>query len=58
MKTKRRSILTLVMAVGLALVSALAPAHAADGKKPNILVIWGDDIGHENVNAYSILIKQ
>ena len=24
-------------------------AHAAD--KPNILVIWGDDIGHDNVSA-------
>jgi arylsulfatase A-like enzyme len=27
-------------------------AHAAD-KKPNILVIWGDDIGIANVSAYS-----
>ncbi|MBL0354119.1 MAG: arylsulfatase [Candidatus Dechloromonas phosphoritropha] len=54
MKTKRTSILTLVMAVGLALVSALAPAHAADGKKPNILVIWGDDIGRDNISAYSM----
>ena len=24
-----------------------------DGKKPNILVIWGDDIGTTNVSAYS-----
>jgi arylsulfatase len=23
-----------------------------DGKKPNILVIWGDDIGNDNVSAY------
>ena len=22
-------------------------------KKPNILVIWGDDIGHSNISAYS-----
>ncbi len=27
-------------------------ASAAD--KPNILVIWGDDIGQTNVSAYSI----
>ncbi|WGL16194.1 arylsulfatase [Microbulbifer bruguierae] len=24
----------------------------AQDKKPNILVIWGDDIGHDNVSAY------
>ena len=27
-------------------------AHAADGK-PNILVIWGDDIGGFNISAYN-----
>src|SRR5436309_11737423 len=27
-------------------------AHAAD--KPNILVIWGDDIGQTNISAYSL----
>lgn len=26
---------------------------AATGKKPNILVIWGDDIGVSNISAYS-----
>jgi arylsulfatase len=29
------------------------PAFAADQKKPNILIIWGDDIGLWNVSAYS-----
>ncbi|MGZ8992771.1 MAG: sulfatase-like hydrolase/transferase, partial [Burkholderiaceae bacterium] len=29
-----------------------APAHAQT-KKPNILVIWGDDIGYWNVSAYN-----
>ena len=41
---------------------ALAVAHtkprptrpAKDGKKPNILVIFGDDIGQTNVSAYSM----
>ncbi len=28
------------------------PSYAAD-KKPNILVIWGDDIGYWNVSAYN-----
>ena len=31
---------------------SMAASHAAD-KKPNILVIWGDDIGMWNVGAYS-----
>ena len=29
------------------------PAEAS-GKKPNILVIWGDDIGWQNVSAYGM----
>jgi hypothetical protein len=34
--------------------SALAQSPASPpGKKPNILVIWGDDIGTTNVSAYS-----
>ena len=30
-----------------------AAAQPAAGKKPNILVIWGDDIGVHNISAYS-----
>jgi arylsulfatase len=40
--------LSLLMA-GAVLFGAMAPAQAAD-KKPNILVIWGDDIGIENIS--------
>jgi arylsulfatase A-like enzyme len=44
--------LGLVLAVSL-VVSAL-PASAQDtAKKPNILVIFGDDIGQTNISAYS-----
>src|SRR3954469_9491093 len=39
--------------LGLAVVSAL-PAQAQEAKKPNILVIWGDDIGWYNVSAYNL----
>ena len=37
--------------LGLALVLTASLAQAAD--KPNILVIWGDDVGQSNVSAYS-----
>jgi arylsulfatase A-like enzyme len=40
----------LALALGLALASSIAQAEQ---KKPNILVIWGDDIGTWNVGAYS-----
>jgi len=29
------------------------PAPAASGTKPNILVLWGDDVGIANISAYS-----
>ncbi len=45
MKTK--SIFTLLL-FGLFLSAGTAYA-----KKPNILVIWGDDIGITNISAYS-----
>ena len=42
----------------LILVTLLASIHGSpttivQAKKPNILVIWGDDIGLANVSAYS-----
>jgi len=30
-----------------------ADAHAQAAKKPNILIIWGDDVGYWNVSAYN-----
>jgi arylsulfatase len=39
----------ILLAVGGLLVSAPAVAQ----KKPNILVIWGDDIGVHNISAYN-----
>jgi arylsulfatase A-like enzyme len=60
----RRNILlgtsTLVAAAtltsaALAQADKAAPAASttASGKKPNILIIWGDDIGVANISAYS-----
>ena len=39
----------LVAGIGLA-----PPAAAQDAAKPNILVIWGDDIGWYNISAYNL----
>ena len=30
-----------------------SPAAKAESGKPNILVIWGDDIGYWNLSAYN-----
>ena len=37
--------------LGLATLGLAIPASAAD--KPNILVLWGDDIGQSNISAYT-----
>jgi arylsulfatase A-like enzyme len=39
--------------VAVTALSAMQSSAAPSGKKPNILVIWGDDIGIANVSAYS-----
>ena len=42
----------LILATVVA-VTLTAPAQAAKSKKPNIVVIWGDDIGESNISAYN-----
>ncbi|WP_246543596.1 arylsulfatase [Novosphingobium profundi] len=41
-------------ALGTLVGTSKALAQAASGRKPNILVIWGDDIGWQNVSAYGL----
>jgi arylsulfatase A-like enzyme len=48
MKTKLVHVLAVIV-VGLAFIAC--PVFAAD--KPNIVIIWGDDIGQSNISAYS-----
>ena len=43
---------SLVLTFAICALSG-ATVFAADAKKPNILVIWGDDIGIANISAYS-----
>ena len=50
MKTKVVQMLAVIV-VGLAFIAG--PTFAAD-KKPNIVIIWGDDIGQSDISAYSM----
>ena len=49
---KRTSTLLLVL-VGLLVTLAAAPASAQDSR-PNIVIIWGDDIGQSDISAYTM----
>jgi len=46
-----------ILAAAAMTTAAVAPAKAADApkqaKQPNILIIWGDDIGGFNISAYN-----
>ncbi|AHY56489.1 arylsulfatase [Bradyrhizobium japonicum] len=44
--------LLLLTSISVAAMSA-APVAAQQQQRPNIVVIWGDDIGQSNVSAYS-----
>ena len=48
----KRILSVLALAIGLAL-GGITTAQAVD-QKPNILIIWGDDIGGFNVSAYNL----
>jgi arylsulfatase A-like enzyme len=48
----KQGLLSIVLAAAT-LLSVAAPVAAATAKKPNILVLWGDDIGIENISYNS-----
>ncbi|MBL0371527.1 arylsulfatase [Rhizobium sp. KVB221] len=58
LKSKTRSLLFAGVAtagtIALSAVAGTAPAYAQEAAKPNILVIFGDDIGQTNISAYSM----
>jgi arylsulfatase len=35
------------------LLAIIATSTTAAGDKPNILVVWGDDIGQSNISTYT-----
>ncbi|MCF6169746.1 MAG: arylsulfatase [Bacteroidales bacterium] len=49
MKTKSILVLCLIAIFGI----QISEAQSRKNKKPNILVIWGDDIGQSNISAYT-----
>jgi arylsulfatase len=45
--------LAWVAVVTLASLMTAGVTRAADPKKPNILILWGEDIGYWNLSAYN-----
>lgn len=52
MHSRNASIFVKLTILIIALFSNLAQAEPSATKKPNILIIWGDDIGEFNLSAY------
>ena len=52
-KQLTRRTATSLLFVALLLVLLSAGAAWAQDKKPNIVVIWGDDTGRSNISAYT-----
>ena len=50
---KRRSRTTITALAGILTILAWIASQVAAQDKPNILIIWGDDIGYWNVSAYN-----
>src|SRR5262245_25110929 len=48
----RKSLLIGIMMIAGGVLLSRVPA-GAQTKKPNILVIWGDDVGVHNISAYN-----
>ncbi len=53
MKSSLRLYGCAALLASVSLLGAFAPANAQQRQKPNILVIWGDDIGGFNISAYN-----
>src|SRR6266566_4785682 len=48
-----RVICLSLMASFAAVIVATMPAAAQQQQRPNIVIIWGDDVGQSNISAYS-----
>ena len=55
MQNRRTDLLVLIGVLFMGLMALLMdPATAVAQGKPNILIIWGDDIGIDNVSLSSL----
>ena len=51
--TKGSLVRFLAVAMAAVALGIVATSASAQDKKPNILIIWGDDIGYWNISAYN-----
>ncbi|MBT8343033.1 MAG: arylsulfatase [Desulfatitalea sp.] len=51
---KRKTTFFALFIIAMIAILAISPAAFAKSKKPNILVIWGDDVGRSNISAYTM----
>jgi arylsulfatase A-like enzyme len=56
LKSNMPNYCTLALSVAFIVtgVQAADPTRSGTGKKPNILILWGDDIGEFNISAYNM----
>ena len=54
LRTLAVTLVTLAATMVMGAFSTEAAAQAGGARKPNILVIWGDDIGQFNISAYNM----
>ncbi len=53
MTTHKRWLLLSATILGIGLIAGSAGVVSAQEKRPNIVIIWGDDIGQSNISAYT-----
>jgi arylsulfatase len=53
MTSSRRPVLRACAALSTLVIASLLGASPACAARPNILILWGDDIGYWNVSAYN-----
>jgi arylsulfatase len=54
MSTQYRWLFFTAAVFSFGLLGGAAPSASAQQNKPNILVVWGDDVGQSNISAYSM----
>jgi arylsulfatase len=54
MRIVRNGLRNLSVAISVTAIGITAALAASHSDKPNILVIWGDDIGQSNISAYTM----